>query len=121
MGDWPNKQAWLETLGQPPPVPHSEADFQHALAWVIQMFDVSARVRLETRPTPGMQLDMVISKPDLGQHLVLELKYLTASWLGDVRAAMEVPGGQQGRDTRATAKATCLYACLTVMVAVTWP
>ncbi len=31
-----------------------------------------------------MRLDMLISRPDLGQHLVLELKYLTASWVGDV-------------------------------------
>jgi hypothetical protein len=48
------------------------------------MSDASARVRLETRPAHGMRLDMLISRPDLDRYLVLELKYLTASWVGDV-------------------------------------
>ena len=44
----------------------------------------SARVRLETRPTPGMRLDLLIWRPDLNRYLTLELKYLTAAWSGEV-------------------------------------
>jgi hypothetical protein len=35
------------------PVFHSEADFQHGLAWQIQLDHPDARVRLETRPLEG--------------------------------------------------------------------
>src|SRR5262249_49645820 len=42
------------------------------------------RIRLETRPRPGMRLDLLVSSPDSREHLVLELKYLTAAWSGDV-------------------------------------
>lgn len=101
MGDWPDVKAWLETLRQSRPVFHSEADFQHALAWAIQMSDASARVRLETRPAPGMRLDMLISRPDLGRHLVLELKYLTASWTGDVGSERFELLNQGAQDIRA--------------------
>ena len=79
---WPDLQTWLEALRRSRPVFHSESDFQHALAWVIQVCDPLARVRLETRPAPGMRLDLLVSRPDLGRHLVLELKYLTAAWAG---------------------------------------
>lgn len=101
MEDWPDVKAWLETLRQSRPVFHSEADFQHALAWAIQMSDASARVRLETRPAPGQRLDMLISRPDLGRHLVLELKYLTASWTGDVGSERFELLNQGAQDIRA--------------------
>lgn len=101
MEDWPDVKAWLETLRQSRPVFHSEADFQHALAWAIQMSDASARVRLETRPAPGQRLDMLISRRDLGRQLVLELKYLTASWTGNVDSERFELLNQGAQDIRA--------------------
>lgn len=76
--------SWIETLRRSRPVFHSEADFQHALAWTAHLSDPSLRVRLETRLAPGMRLDLLLSRPDLGEHLVIELKYLTAAWTGQV-------------------------------------
>lgn len=84
MEQWADIASWLETLRQNRPVFHSEADFQHALAWVIHRSDPSLRIRLETRPQPGMRLDLLVSRPDLKEHLALELKYLTAAWAGEV-------------------------------------
>jgi hypothetical protein len=31
-----------------------------------------------------MRLDLLLSRPDSGEHLVIELKYLTAAWTGEV-------------------------------------
>jgi len=84
MEQWADIASWLDTLRRSRPVFHSEADFQHALAWVIHQSDPSLRIRLETRPQPGMRLDLLVSRPDLSEHLALELKYLTAAWAGDV-------------------------------------
>ena len=84
MEKWPDIGTWLETLRRSRPVFHSEADFQHALAWAIHVSDPSVRVRLETRPAPGMRLDLLVWRPDLGRYLAVELKYLTAAWAGEV-------------------------------------
>jgi hypothetical protein len=84
MEQWADITSWLETLRRSRPVFHSEADFQHALAWVIHRSDPSLRIRLETRPQPGMRLDLLVSRPDVSEHLALELKYLTAAWAGEV-------------------------------------
>jgi hypothetical protein len=84
MGKWPDIETWLETLRRSRPVFHSEADFQQALAWAIHMSDPLVRVRLETRPVPGMRLDLLVWRPDLNRYLALELKYLTAAWDGEV-------------------------------------
>ena len=73
-------QLWLAELRHERPVFHSEADFQHALAWVAHRSDPNLRVRLETRLGPGMRLDLQFSRPDLGTHFAIELKYLTAAW-----------------------------------------
>lgn len=75
-------QLWLAELRRDRPVFHSEADFQHALAWVAHKSDPSLQVRLETRLGPGMRLDLQFSRPDLGTHFAVELKYLTAVWDG---------------------------------------
>jgi hypothetical protein len=88
---------WLGTLHQSRPVFHSEADFQQALAWAIHMSDPSARVRLETRPAPGMRLDLLIWRPYLSRYLALELKYLTATaWSGEVIRASTACGRAEG-------------------------
>jgi hypothetical protein len=92
--------SWLVLLRRSRPVFHSEADFQHALAWVARECDPSLRVRLETRPQPGMRLDLLISRPADGGHLALELKYLTAAWdgsVGDERFALLSQGAQDIR------------------------
>jgi hypothetical protein len=51
---------------------HSEADFQHALAWQMQLADPAARVRLETRPRRGVRLDVLLESR--GNRQALELK-----------------------------------------------
>lgn len=71
----------LGALQRHRPVFHSEADFQHALAWEIQLSMPQARVRLETRPAPGVRLDLLVSQNN-GSRTALELKYLTRAWTG---------------------------------------
>jgi hypothetical protein len=101
MEGWPDIGTWLGTLRQSRPVFHSEADFQQALAWAIHLSDPSARVRLETRPAPGMRLDLLIWRPDLGRYLALELKYLTAAWSGEVNGERFGLVSQGAQDIRA--------------------
>ena len=101
VGEWPAITSWLGMLRRSRPVFHSEADFQHALAWAIHLSDPSVRIRLETRPEPGMRLDLLVSRPDLGQHLALELKYLTAAWAGDVDGERFELLSQGAQDIRA--------------------
>jgi len=43
-------QQVLTVLAERRPVVHSEADFQHALAWEAHRLDPDLRVRLETHP-----------------------------------------------------------------------
>ncbi len=101
MERWPDIGTWLGTLRQSRPVFHSEADFQQALAWAIHVSDPSARVRLETRPAPGMRLDLLVWRPDLSSHLALELKYLTAAWSGEVNGEQFGLVSQGAQDIRA--------------------
>lgn len=72
----------LAHLAATRPIFHSEADFQLALAWELQLRDPMMRVRLETRPEPGTHLDIACDRPDLGSSTALELKYLTRLWSG---------------------------------------
>lgn len=101
VGDWADIESWLAILRRARPVFHSEADFQQALAWAIHMSDPAVRVRLETRPAHGVRLDLLISRPDLGMHLVLELKYLTAAWAGQVDGEQFELLSQGAQDIRA--------------------
>lgn len=63
---------------------HSEADFQHALAWEMQWRCDSWRVRLETAislqddPTRRIHLDLIVRDPRDGTSVAVELKYPTA-------------------------------------------
>jgi len=64
---------------------HSEADFQHALAWQIQRSNPAAQVRLEVRfdyPDGPAYLDLLVR--DKGCQLAIELKYLTCSLSAEV-------------------------------------
>lgn len=51
----------MAALARVRPVFHGEADFQHAFAWEMHIADPSAKVRLETRPRPGIRLDLLAS------------------------------------------------------------
>jgi hypothetical protein len=59
------------------PVFHSEADFQHALAWELHVEAPDGRVRLETRPLPGRSVFLDLAAVIDGTRVALELKYLT--------------------------------------------
>lgn len=72
----------LERLADTRPIFHSEADFQHALAWQIQLNNPAARVRLETRPQRGIHLDVLVQLLD--ERVAIELKYLVARFEGIV-------------------------------------
>lgn len=74
----------LANLAARRPVFHSEADMQHAFAWEAHQLDPHLEVRLETHPEPNVRLDLLLSRPDLGRHAAVELKYLTALWTGTV-------------------------------------
>ena len=68
----------LDALARARPAFHSEADFQHALAWSLHELDPGAEVRLE-RPTPweGPRGAVDIWLRGTGGAAALELKYWT--------------------------------------------
>lgn len=74
--------ALLNRLGTERPIFHSEADFQHALAWLIHRQHPAAQIRLETRPERGVRLDIVVGLHD--ERIAIELKYLAARFEGTV-------------------------------------
>ncbi|HET9662237.1 MAG TPA: hypothetical protein VFP05_18065 [Thermomicrobiales bacterium] len=59
------------------PVFHSEADFQHALAWQLQREHLDAHVRLEYRPFPDERIYLDIWCEVDGRPTAIELKYPT--------------------------------------------
>lgn len=77
-----NLPALMTKLAGRRPVFHSEADFQHALAWEIQARHPTAAIRLETRPTRGIHLDLLVV--DGGRRTAIELKYLADRFEGVV-------------------------------------
>jgi len=71
--------AILETLAQRRPIFHSEADFQHALAWEIHSQPGSPEVRLEVPlPDPTTRGHVDIRVQHRGLTFLIELKYKTA-------------------------------------------
>ncbi len=89
-----NLHLLLAELGRRRPVFHSEADFQHALAWVAQEMEPDARIRLEV-PLYGLQgrgaLDITIR--DGRGTTALELKYCKARLSADHEGEkFELPG-----------------------------
>ena len=74
----PELRDLLDRLAQARPIFHSEADFQHALAWQIHLRLPSAAVRLEQHILPGLHLDM--SFAIAGQLTGVELKYLVRAF-----------------------------------------
>src|SRR5690349_6857898 len=63
--------------------------------------DPSLRVRLETHPDPTVRLDLLLSRPDLGQSTAVELKYMTAAWSGDVASESFSLKNHGAQDVRA--------------------
>lgn len=59
------------------------------------------RVRLETRPAPGVHLDLDFSRLDLGRATAIELKYLTRLWTGVVDGERFDLKNQGAQDIRA--------------------
>lgn len=69
--------AVLADLGKTRPVFHSEADFQHSLAFAIHSVDPAASVRLEYRPFLEESLYVDVWHTSDGRSTGIELKHLT--------------------------------------------
>lgn len=91
----------LDALGKTRPVFHSEADLQHALAWEVHCADPSMVVRLETSLGSAGRLDLLFSRPDIGAHTALELKYMVRAWAGEVNQESFALKNQAAHDNRA--------------------
>ena len=65
----------MNGLSRERPIFHSEADFQHALAWWIHETIPDGGVRLEYRPFSGERLYLDLWFPEIG--VAVELKYRT--------------------------------------------
>lgn len=83
-----NMHYLLKLLSNKRPVFHSEADFQHALAWEVHLSRQSASIRLEKQVATSsrpVHLDMLVN--DSQCHVAVELKYKTKSanltWNGE--------------------------------------
>lgn len=71
-----NMHELLELLSERRPVFHSEADFQHALAWEFQLYSRTAEVRLEQQiSTEGGRVHLDLLIKDGSRHVAIELKY----------------------------------------------
>lgn len=67
----------LATLSEEHPVFHSEANFQHALAWLIHRRNPDARIRLEYRLSRQEREYLDLWIQDDACTLAIELKYMT--------------------------------------------
>jgi hypothetical protein len=65
----------LRALATARPVFHSEADFQHALAWEFHCQHPNAQIRLERQILPGLHLDLAVALG--GRMTAFEVKYKT--------------------------------------------
>jgi hypothetical protein len=74
----------MESLSKRRPLFHSEADFQHVLAWEVQTAHPAATIRLEKRvaTAPSIELDLLITLD--GRTLGVELKYPRRSMTAEV-------------------------------------
>jgi hypothetical protein len=60
-----------------------------------------ARVRLETRPAPGVRLDVLVTSVDGSRRSAFELKYLTRAWAGEADGERFELRNQGAQDIRA--------------------
>ena len=71
-------RAILASLASRRPVFHSEADFQHALAWELQLADPNAHIRLEKQvAAQGSRVHLDLLVQSSTNELAIELKYKT--------------------------------------------
>ena len=90
----------MDSLSERRPIFHSEADFQHALAWRIHEMAPGCQVRLEFNPFPkdDRRSYLDIWLPDLG--IALELKYptrgLETDCMGETFALQDHDAQDQG-------------------------
>lgn len=78
----------MASLAKGPPIFHSEADFQHALAWQLQTMFPEASVRLEVpfrrEKSSAQYVDLLVAHA--GTLLAIELKYKTRSFRGKINS-----------------------------------
>jgi hypothetical protein len=79
----------IDRLRAQRPVFHSEADFQHAFAWVLHQTRPALNIRLEVRQHPDDSADQRSRRERVDLycfgphgHTFLEFKYFTARWDG---------------------------------------
>jgi len=75
-------QEILNLLAQERPVFHSEADFQHAFAWLLHRILPQFSVRLEV-PYAGSRIDLLLRAD---KNIAFELKYHKARLVGTVQS-----------------------------------
>jgi hypothetical protein len=100
------------------PIFHSEADFQHAFAWQLQTDHPDARIRLETRPRPGVRLDVLTVIDD--RRVAYELKYLLRNVTTRLTASRS-PFRIKGRKTFAATTLRRTSRVLKSCSAAAWP
>ncbi len=87
----------LERLAMVRPIFHSEADFQHALAWSIRELNHHDPVRLEFKPVPEerIHIDIWIGRQP---PVAIELKYPTRATLANVNGEHFALTNQSAQD-----------------------
>jgi hypothetical protein len=89
----------LGQLSRVRPLFHSEADFQHALAWQLQLAHPDLRIRLERRPVAEVRQAADVWITDTaGDSLVLELKHLVRAVDATVAGERFVLANQAAHD-----------------------
>jgi hypothetical protein len=88
----------MKRLAARRPIFHGEADFQHAFAWQLQTDHPAARIRLETRPRPGVRLDVLTVIDD--RRVAYELKYLLRNVTTTVDGELFALPNQGAQDVR---------------------
>ncbi len=89
----------LSELGKKRPIFHSEADFQHAFAWEIQISHPEASVRLElprTMESKTIFLDLWVERQ--GIHNAYELKYKTRKLSNEIQGELFTLKDQSAQD-----------------------
>ncbi len=90
----------LKGLRRARPIFHSEADFQHALAWSFHEQYPAAKVRLEYKPFPDKPLYVDIWVNQGNATAAIELKYLTRKTEVTVDGELFALKQQSAQDTR---------------------
>jgi len=90
----------IQRLAARRPVFHSEADFQHALAWQIHADHPDADIRLETRPLPEENLRLDLQVGLEGRRIAVECKYLVRELDTTVAGERFVLRNQGAHDVR---------------------